>query len=117
MSFENKTVNILGSEYKIICCKVGEHKLLTNNYDGRTDYSTREIIIREKDAECDMQDYEVFQKHVLRHELIHAFLFESGLDSSAARVCGSWAENEEMVDWFAIQSTKIFKVFEELGIL
>lgn len=117
MSFKNSKVNILGSEYKIICCKVGEHKLLTGNYSGRTDISTKEIIIREKDDECDMQEYEVFQKHILRHELIHAFLFESGLDSSVTRICGPWTDNEEMIDWLAIQSPKIFKVFEELGIL
>jgi hypothetical protein len=28
-----------------------------------------------------------------------------------------WSQNEEMVDWLAIQSPKIFKAFQELNIL
>lgn len=54
-------------------------------------------------------------KKTLRHEIIHAFLFESGLgyDSCPSE---SWAANEEMVDFFAHQSHKIFKTFEKLGI-
>ena len=48
---------------------------------------------------------------------MHAFLNESGLQSAANACDGSWARNEEMVDWFAIQSPKIYKVFAELDIL
>ena len=53
----------------------------------------------------------------LRHEIIHAYLNESGLRWDASKHNGSWAKNEEMVDWFAIQSPKIFKTYKELGIL
>lgn len=53
----------------------------------------------------------------LRHEIIHAYLNESGLRWDANKHNGSWAKNEEMVDWFAIQSPKIFKTYKELGIL
>ena len=56
-------------------------------------------------------------KKKLRHEIVHAFLFESGLSSNTHGIYGAWAENEEMVDWIAIQSPKIFKVFQELEIL
>ena len=52
----------------------------------------------------------------LRHEVLHAFLFESGL-SETAGFSGCWATNEEMVDWFAIQSPKIFEVFSELDLI
>ena len=41
---------------------------------------------------------------------------ESGLDSNS-NSADSWATNEEMVDWFAIQSPKIFKVFNELKLM
>ena len=30
--------------------------------------------------------------------------------------CKAWAQNEEMVDWFAIQSPKIFRAFREAGV-
>lgn len=45
------------------------------------------------------------------------FLNESGLSDSSNQYAGAWAKNEEMVDWFAIQSPKIFKVYLELGLL
>jgi hypothetical protein len=41
---------------------------------------------------------------------------ESGLDGNG-NSCDCWELNEEMVDWFAIQSPKIFKVFKELNIM
>ena len=44
---------------------------------------------------------------VKRHEIIHAFLFESGLAENSY-----WAQNEEMVDFFAIQAPKLFKAFK-----
>ena len=59
------------------------------------------------DAKGNLED---FKKSVKRHELIHAFLYESGLDSC------SWAYNEEIVDWLAIQWHKINAAFDQLGI-
>ena len=53
---------------------------------------------------------------VLRHEIIHAYLEESGL-SANSNMIPAWAQNEEMVDWLAIQSSKIFATFQEVGCL
>ena len=53
---------------------------------------------------------------VLRHEIIHAYLEESGL-SASSNMISAWAQNEEMVDWLAIQSSKIFATFQEVGCL
>ena len=57
------------------------------------------------------------EKGILRHELIHAFLSESGLSYSSLNYSSGWAKNEEMVDFFAIQFPKIAKVFKELKII
>ena len=115
---EKKTVNILGTEWNIITCKEEESELLNGKYrDGCTDNSTRTIYICEKKPDCELQDYEAWKRLSLRREIFHAFLFESGLDASSVWTNRPWAENEEMVDWFAIQSPKIFKVFQELDIL
>nr|DAG53482.1 MAG TPA: hypothetical protein [Caudoviricetes sp.] len=112
-------INILGSEWSV---KFGNEKEYPNleKMDGYSDSSVREIVV------CDMKssqgqagakaDLERYQKQVVRHEVIHAFLAESGLDSSSGAV-KSWATNEEMVDWFAIQSPKIFKLFSELELM
>jgi uncharacterized membrane protein len=64
----------------------------------------------------DLASQAVDQKRILRHEIIHAFLFESGLadDSNSA---DAWAVNEEMVDWFARQAPKIYKVYKELKLV
>jgi hypothetical protein len=42
-------------------------------------------------------------------------LLESGLNASS-NPADSWAMNEEMVDWFAIQIPKMIKTFHELGV-
>lgn len=52
----------------------------------------------------------------MRHEVIHAFLFESGLAENS-NISDAWAVNEEMVDWLAIQAPKIFKAFQKLNII
>jgi hypothetical protein len=51
-------------------------------------------------------------RRVVRHEIVHAFLMESGLDESS-NPADAWATNEEMVDWFARQGPKIYKAWKE----
>ena len=115
---DSRKINILGTEWTIITCKEEESELLNGKYrDGCTDNSAHQIFICEKKPDCELQDYEMWKRLSLRHEIFHAFLFESGLDASSHMYSGAWATNEEMVDWFAIQSPKIFQVFKELDIL
>lgn len=56
-------------------------------------------------------------KKILRHEIVHAFLNQSGLSENAGIYKSAWSINEEMVDWFAIQGTKIYKAWKEAGAL
>ena len=42
-----------------------------------------------------------------------SFLFESGLDQNS-NLCESWAINEEMVDWMAIQMPKIMNIYDSI---
>ncbi len=114
-------VNILGTDYSIIVKKYDEDRLFTD--EGAGAYctgATHEIVC------CDLSshpDYKLdtgaailqLEKLNLRHEIIHAFLQESGLATNASTYFGSWAENEEMVDWFAMQGLKIYKAWEEAG--
>ena len=53
-------------------------------------------------------------KQTLRHEIVHAFLGESGLSNNSNSI-DAWARNEEVVDWFAIQGPKIYKAWQEAG--
>lgn len=107
------SVNILGTVYKIKLMDEGER--CAECGDGITDFSTKEIkLLRMKQSDLSMADLKRYQRLVLRHEIIHAFLFESGLNSSS-HLAGAFALDEELVDWIAIQSPKIWRAFKEAG--
>lgn len=106
---EKKSIIVLGTEYVI-----EPRELNGDNIDGFTDYTSKLIVIR-SDNHNKVGDFEALQKKQLRHEIIHAFLSESGLQSNwqHAEMIG---HEETTVDWFAIQFPKILKVFRALGI-
>ena len=104
------TAFILGTEYAIIYEPFGE-----KGEDGFCDYTSKEIHIR-NDNENEVGNFEWLQKKQLRHELIHAFLCESGLEANYEHY-KQYGHEETMVDWIAIQFPKILKVFKELDIL
>ena len=116
MLTESRTINVLGTDIKIVFREEKNDPQL-EDLSGYFDSSESLIVVKipEKDKNS-LGNLENWQKKVMRHEIIHAFLYESGLDWSAAPV-DCWATNEEMVDWFAIQSPKIFKLFEKEGLL
>lgn len=115
--------NILGTEYKIEIHKVSENDYLREHrLAGHCAEEGKLIVVadmseKEYFPNMDEQEQEIYRKKTLRHEIMHAFLNESGLsDSSSVPDCG-WAKHEEMIDWFAIQSPKIFQAFKEVGCL
>lgn len=112
-------VNILGSEWSVKFGSEEEYPSLAK-MDGYADSSIREIVVDDMKASKGQieskADLESYQRQVIRHEIVHAFLFESGLDSNSNNT-ESWATDEEMVDWFTIQSPKIFKVLNEYDLM
>jgi len=118
-----KELIILGQKYEIKIHNVKDDPILHNNsYQGYTCDLTSDIIIADffnKESFPDSTDQERInnQNLTLRHEIFHAYLNESGLQSASLTFNGPWARNEEMVDWLAIQSPKIVKTFEEVGCL
>lgn len=118
-----KTVNILGTEYRIETHKISEDETMKNNqWSGYCDEEKKLIVVADMTEKPyvdidSAEGQEQYRKKTLRHEITHAFLNESGLSDSASIPTCAWAKYEEMVDWFAIQSPKIFKVFQELDIL
>lgn len=112
-------IDILGTPYSVKRCNYDEYPAFKNkNCDGECDSIMKEITLcriktfpgyeDESDEYC-----ELVEKEVLRHEIIHAFLNESGLQSSSLSYGGSWAKNEEMVDWIALQFPKMLNAFKE----
>lgn len=118
-----KTVNILGTEYRIEIRKKSEDAFMRDrNCDAYCSDLGKFIVIAdlmEKELFSDYEQIEIdeYRRQLLRHEIVHAFLNESGLNASASTPAGSWAKHEEMVDWIAIQFPKIMKAFQEVGAL
>lgn len=106
------TVSILGREYDIVeKSRANDRVLLEKDIDGYCDKSIARVVVcdmktREVDSLCDLERH---KKKVMRHELIHAFLFESGLEQECFWSC------EEMIDWLACQFPKMSKAFDEAG--
>ena len=113
-----KEILILGTKYKLFVKSEKEEPRLVENW-GFCDYIAKEIYIRDdidKETKDSCKNLVSFKKKVLRHEIIHAFLFESGLRENSFKSF-AWAENEEMVDWIAIQFPKLLKIYKELDIV
>jgi hypothetical protein len=117
------TINILGTDYEVIKRKFDDdpdfHK---NEIDGYCDAVLHQIVY------CDMTTYPQWQdesqerctlqeKAILRHEIVHAFFNESGLQSSTLIVESPWSQNEEMVDWFALQGPKVYEAWKNADAL
>ena len=103
-------VSVLGEKYTIYFCNREDDEKLTE-CNGYCDTSVKKIVVQDFVADkMSICDLKYLQNKVIRHEIIHAFLYESGLSNNS-----EWAENEEMVDWFAIQMEKIYGVCFDAG--
>ena len=118
---EGTIVNILGSDWVIHVTDLVKSPIYSRfKVDGLTLSDTKEIVITDcsyADSWTSDREKVTFFKKVARHEIIHAFLAESGLEECTLQYNKAWSQNEEMIDWFAIQLPKIFNVYKELGIL
>lgn len=97
--------NVLGTEYKIIT----DDSIVQDGADGICKSYEKKILIRSKGEMLGSDDSEEIKdiryKEVLRHELVHAFFEESGLDD--------YSNNEQLVNWMATQFPKMLKAFIE----
>lgn len=115
-----KKVNILGTTYKIYTnVPIANDPFLAGAF-GYTDFHSKKIVIADTRTVPGWEsadDISVSYNYscTVRHEIIHAYLMESGLNSSANPV-ECWSRNEEMIDWFAIQMPKLVKTFSELEV-
>ena len=101
-------INVLGTEYTVRrdteeCRKYGG--------DGLQDRFKKEIILmRNADLMDGCDDEEVratYERQVIRHELIHAFMFESGMDK--------YGQDEDLVQMLAVLWPRINEAMEKMG--
>lgn len=95
-------INILGTEYEIVVDSTGKNPKL-KNANGSCELYSKKIIV-EGDYDND-PDNEYLKKKVLRHEIVHAYFYESGINS--------WCQDEALVDWIALQIPKILHTMKE----
>ncbi len=100
-------INVLGTEYEIF---------LNSDiaFDGKTDFTTKKIFIQEmnKDTGYEWEDNRCHEKRTIRHELVHAFMRESGLCHNS-----EWGRDETLIDWIALQAPKLIKAFQDADAL
>ncbi len=104
-------ISVLGVQYTLEYHTQAKDKAL-ESADGYCDTSIKLCVAREytaaerRDA-GNLRDLDAYKRKVMRHEITHAFLYESGLSVNTLDD-GPWATNEEMVDWMAIQGPKLY---------
>ena len=105
-------LNILGTEYELVIATEKAEPYMAQ-CDGCCDTSVKKLFVKDfrptKDEVGSLKDLQVYARKVARHEMVHAFLYESGLS-----VNSDWATNEELVDWIAIQLPKMANLMAEI---
>lgn len=97
-------INILGTEYNLVKKTADEYqKLKLADASGLFEAYSKEIIISKDIYSNTGTEYEklnLFENKVIRHEIIHAFFYESGLQN--------YCDDEKLVDFIAIQFKKMY---------
>jgi hypothetical protein len=104
-------ISILGQDYdyKEIDAKVD---MKMTGCDGYCDGYGKIIRINNdysSNMPTNIRDLESYKRQIRRHEIVHAFFEESGLEE--------YKDNELLVDWIAKQFPKLTKVFQLVGAL
>ncbi|MGN0493748.1 MAG: hypothetical protein ACI4F7_08885 [Acutalibacteraceae bacterium] len=115
-----KSVNILGTKYRIKYLDYEDEPAFENDVVGLCSKYTRTISVGNlstfSDYKNESKKYKrELEKETLRHEIVHAFYYESGLACNSNTYSGAWAINEEMVDWIAKQGLKLYNAWLEAG--
>ena len=104
------SVDILGTKYNVRIRTEKEDPEL-KNLNGYCMTLSKTIAVEDKRNNIAGEDD--ITKRTLRHEILHAFFYESGLDNEAP-----WASSEEqLVDWIALQLPKIIKACQTVNAL
>jgi len=106
-------INVLGENY-ILSFIPEEQDDNLKDCDGYCDETIKTLVVKQykRDEPGSKKALGLQEKKNFRHEIIHAFLYESGLAENS-----TWAQEEEMVDWFAKQAPKLIKAWQEADAL
>ena len=107
-------ITVLGQEYKLLKGNENQYPVL-KDANGYVDLYAKKIIIDETfatpESNFKSERPDLALNHIYRHEIIHAFFSESGINYNLSN-----DEEESLVDWIALQFPKMKRAFEELGV-
>ena len=111
-------VNVLGTDYSVFLdVPENDDPMLGGVCSGYCDKTAKRIVVVGEMKASELDNWSVYRKECLRHELIHAFMFESGIDGNMTWDIEGQEHPEGLVGWLAIQFPKIVKAFREVGAL
>ena len=98
-------VDILGTEYTIV--EKEDERFEALDAVGFCEWWTKEIYIKKGIEETNetMKGLNKFKENIIKHEIVHAFLFESGMQN--------YERDEQIVEWIARNIEKINKALEQ----
>lgn len=102
MMLKQLEVNVLGVCYSVYILGEKDETMIENECDGYTLTDTKFIAV------LNHEDSPLYTLRVLKHELIHAFLFECGMD------IGYGFHTEALIDFLSIQFDKLGKVLKSV---
>ena len=112
----NMIVNVLGTNYGIYLDVSEEDDATLKLCAGYCDKTTKRICVG-KAVDTNLGEYAEYRKYIIRHELVHAFLFESGIGGDTVWDIDGQEHPEHMVEWVAMQFPKLLIAFQEAGVL
>ena len=108
----NYVLNVLGTDYSIFLNVPEEEDPYLKQCCGYCDKSVKRIAVMAEAPESELADWNEYAKGCLRHELIHAFMYESGIDGNCTFDIPGEEHPEFIVQWIATQFPKLLKAFE-----
>ena len=110
-------VKVLGTKYRIYLNVPDTEDKTLKTISGYCDKTEKRIAIGRLGEECNLGNPTEYIKYIIRHELVHAFLFESGIGGDTVWDIDGQEHPEHMVEWIAMQTPKMAKLFKRIGVL
>lgn len=107
MNIKRRSVMVAGVPYSIQLVPHGTYDTIADDTnEGMCDYTVKEIVAHDPTMEAregdDMKNLEFITNNTVKHELVHAFLFETGNSE--------YAEDEKLVKLIALSIEKLHKL-------
>lgn len=103
-------INILGQDYDLLIKSDEEFpKFVSADADGMAELYDKKLLISKEGAtssERTFDNLEAYTDKVIRHEIVHAYFHEAGLND--------YCRDEMLVDWLAIQLPKMAKTIKHV---